>query len=132
VAQTIPALPNPITLLLRKENLMNPLTSKEWLSILFHLSNLPVKYNTLSYEILNSWIYSESESLTQRIKINSSDKNDVYESTDEICNFAEPSEVPSDGHGEILPNPTQVSFQDLPQENSQFTGLWTKHIYLLK
>jgi hypothetical protein len=91
--------------------------------ILFHLSNLPVKYNTLSYEILNSWIYSESESLTQRIKINSSDKNDVYESTDEICNFAEPSEVPSDGHGEILPNPTQVSFQDLPQENLQFTGL---------
>jgi hypothetical protein len=33
VAQTIPALPNPITKLLRKENLMNPLTSKECVSI---------------------------------------------------------------------------------------------------
>jgi hypothetical protein len=56
-------------------------------------------------------------------KINPSDKNKVNESTDEICDLAEPSEVPSDGHGEMLPNPTQVSSQDPPQDNAQVTGL---------
>jgi hypothetical protein len=59
----------------------------------------------------------------KKTKINPSDKNDVTESTDEICDLAEPSEVPSDGHGEILSNPTQVSSQDPTQENSQVTGL---------
>jgi hypothetical protein len=31
----------------------------------------------------------------------------------------------------MLPNPTQVSSQDPPQDNAQVTGLWTQHIYLL-
>ena len=75
--------------------------------------------------MLNSWIYSESESLTQRRKRPRSilqKKNDVSESRDEICDLEEPSEVPSDRHGEILPNPTQVSSQDPPQDNAQVTG----------
>jgi hypothetical protein len=67
----------------------------------------------------------------KKTKVNPSDKNDVSELQDEICYLAEPSEVPSNGHGEILPNPTQFSSQDPPQENSQVTGLWTKPIYLL-
>jgi hypothetical protein len=59
----------------------------------------------------------------KKTKINPSEKNDVSESRDEICDLEEPSVVPSDGHGEIIPIPTQVSSQDPPQENSQVTGL---------
>ena len=69
VAQNIPTLPNPITPLLRTENRMNSITSKECVSIKFHQCNLPVKFNTFTCPfslLLNSWIYSESESLTQK------------------------------------------------------------------
>jgi hypothetical protein len=74
--------------------------------------------------MLNIWIYFESESLTQRIKIPRSILQiKIYESTERFAIWQSHQRSQSDGHGEILPNPTQVYFQEPPQENSEVTGL---------